>query len=102
MHLQLPGSIPGSDEAVPLDKALKNYKLLADPSRHKVYPSSVSETYSHFQQALHSAFDLTRTGRLVEASRQLTEISAWLVTHARDLGKYRLSSPHERGMSSPA
>ncbi|KAJ5933502.1 hypothetical protein N7454_005831 [Penicillium verhagenii] len=51
--------------------------------------SSLEEAYSQYQRALRSTFDHTRTGRLVEASRSLLEISEWLVTNSRDLGILR-------------
>ncbi|KAJ5657947.1 uncharacterized protein N7484_001596 [Penicillium longicatenatum] len=51
--------------------------------------SSLEEAYSQYQRALRSTFDQTRTGRLVEASRSLLEISEWLVTNSRDLGILR-------------
>ncbi|KAJ5752143.1 hypothetical protein N7520_009060 [Penicillium odoratum] len=51
--------------------------------------SSLEEAYSQYQRALRSTFDNTRTGRLVEASRSLLEISEWLVTNSRDLGILR-------------
>ena len=53
-------------------------------------PSSLEEAYSYYQRALRNTFDHTRAGRLVEASRLLLEISEWLVTHARDLGRFAL------------
>lgn len=62
----------------------------ADPSQlPSSDPSSLDEAYAQYQRALRSTFDQTRAGRLVEASRSLLEISEWLVTNARDLGKFR-------------
>lgn len=51
---------------------------------------SVDEAFSQYQQALRGTFGHTRAGRLVDASRSLLEISEWLVTNARDLGKFGL------------
>lgn len=48
---------------------------------------NVSEAYGQFQQALRGTFGHARSGRLVEASRSLLEISEWLVSNARELGK---------------
>lgn len=61
----------------------------ADPSQMPLSgPSSLDEAYAQYQRALRSTFDQTRAGRLVEASRSLLEISEWLVTNARDLGRF--------------
>jgi hypothetical protein len=51
-------------------------------------PSSLEQAYAQYQRALRSTFDQTRAGRLVEASGSLLEISEWLVTNARDLGRF--------------
>lgn len=51
-------------------------------------PSGLDEAYTQYQRAIRSTFDQTRAGRLVEASRSLLEISEWLVTNARDLGRF--------------
>lgn len=48
----------------------------------------LDEAYSQYQQALRSAFDQIRAGRLVEASRAILEISNWMVANARQLGKW--------------
>ena len=62
-----------------------------DPSQpHPSDSSSLDEAYTQYQRALRSTFDHTRAGRLVEASRSLKEISEWLVTNARDLGRFSL------------
>lgn len=52
--------------------------------------SSLNQAWAPYQRALRSTFDQTRAGRLVEASESLLEISEWLVTNARDLGKSSL------------
>ncbi|KAJ5806030.1 uncharacterized protein N7503_003632 [Penicillium pulvis] len=59
------------------------------PQQHASDLSSLEEAYSQYQRALRGTFDSTRTGRLVEASRSLLEISEWLVTNSRDLGILR-------------
>jgi hypothetical protein len=48
---------------------------------------SLEEAIGRYQHILRRTFDQTRAGRLVEAGGSLLEISEWLVTHARDLGK---------------
>ncbi|KAJ5280006.1 hypothetical protein N7478_005378 [Penicillium angulare] len=53
-------------------------------------PPSLEEAYSYYQRSMRITFDHVRAGRLVEASRLLLEISEWLVTHARDLGRFIL------------
>lgn len=58
------------------------------PQQHASDLSSLEEAYSQYQRALRGTFDSTRTGRLVEASRSLLEISEWLVTNSRDLGRF--------------
>jgi len=63
-----------------------------DAPRQEQDSQSVDEAFSQYQQALRSTFDHTRAGRLIDASRSLLEISEWLVTNARDLGKFRLFS----------
>jgi hypothetical protein len=60
-----------------------------DPSQQPgTDPSSLDQAYAQYQRALRSTFDQTRAGRLVEASESLMEISEWLVTNARDLGRF--------------
>lgn len=59
-----------------------------DAPRQEHESQSVDEAFSQYQQALRGTFDHTRAGRLVDASRSLLEISEWLVTNARDLGKF--------------
>lgn len=59
-----------------------------DPSQQSgTGSSSLDQAYAQYQRALRSTFDQTRAGRLVEASESLMEISEWLVTNARDLGR---------------
>jgi hypothetical protein len=53
---------------------------------------SLEEAIGRYQRILRRTFDQTRAGRLVEAGGSLLEISDWLVTNARDLGKMH-SSP---------
>ena len=48
---------------------------------------SLEEAIGRYQRILRRTFDQTRAGRLVEAGGSLIEISEWLVTNARDLGK---------------
>ncbi|PYH98850.1 hypothetical protein BO71DRAFT_446891 [Aspergillus ellipticus CBS 707.79] len=62
---------------------------LSQPSRAESESATLKEAYAQFQRALREAFDNTRAGRLVEASRSLLEISEWLVTNARELGILR-------------
>ncbi|PWY82997.1 hypothetical protein BO70DRAFT_387135 [Aspergillus heteromorphus CBS 117.55] len=62
---------------------------LPQPSRAESEAASMKESYAWFQRVLREAFDRTRAGRLVEASRSLLEISEWLVTNARELGILR-------------
>jgi hypothetical protein len=50
-------------------------------------PSNLEEAVGRYQRVLRRTFDHTRAGRLVEAGGLLLEISEWLVTNARDLGK---------------
>jgi hypothetical protein len=50
---------------------------------------NVGEAYGQFQAALRATLEHTRSGRLVEASRSLLEISEWLVGNARELGKQK-------------
>lgn len=60
-----------------------------DPSQQsEADPSSLAQAYAQYQRALRITFDQTRAGRLVEASGSLLEISEWLVTNARDLGRF--------------
>jgi hypothetical protein len=56
---------------------------------------SLEEAIGRYQRILRRTFDQTRAGRLVEAGGSLIEISEWLVTNARDLGKMHpfFSSP---------
>lgn len=64
-----------------------------DPPHHAAPdPAPLEESYLQYQQALRSTFDHTRAGRLVEAGRSLLEISEWLVTNARDLGRFAFFS----------
>lgn len=49
--------------------------------------SSLGEAIGRYQRILRRTFDQTRAGRLAEAGGSLVEISEWLVTNARDLGK---------------
>lgn len=48
---------------------------------------SLEEAIGRYQRILRRTFDQMRAGRLVEAGGSLIEISEWLVTNARDLGK---------------
>lgn len=48
---------------------------------------SLEGAIGRYQRILRRTFDQTRAGRLVEAGGSLIEISEWLVTNARDLGK---------------
>jgi hypothetical protein len=60
-----------------------------DPSQQsETGPFSLEQAYAQYQRALRNTFDQTRAGRLVEASGSLLEISEWLVTNARDLGRF--------------
>ncbi|KAL2815931.1 hypothetical protein BJX63DRAFT_153248 [Aspergillus granulosus] len=52
-------------------------------------PSPSAEPLRQFQRALRGTIDHTRSGRLVEASRSLLDISEWLVVNARELGILR-------------
>jgi hypothetical protein len=61
-----------------------------DAPRQEQDSQSVDEAFSQYQQALCATFDHTRAGRLVDAGRSLLEFSEWLVTNARDLGKFGL------------
>lgn len=49
--------------------------------------SNPEEAFGGYQHALCRAFDLTRAGRLIDASRTLLEVSEWLIGNARELGK---------------
>ncbi|CAG8929233.1 unnamed protein product [Penicillium salamii] len=53
-------------------------------------PSSLEEAIGQYQHLLRQTFDQTRAGRLAEAGASLTQISEWLVTNARELGKMML------------
>ncbi|KAA8643248.1 hypothetical protein EYZ11_008496 [Aspergillus tanneri] len=67
------------------------------PPSQGVSEINLNEAYGQFHRALRGTFDHTRAGRLVEASRSLLEISEWLVTNARELGR---QPPHTRLLSS--
>ena len=60
---------------------------LDQPEPQQSDPSSLEEAIGRYQRILRRTFDQTRAGRLVEAGGSLLEISEWLVTNARDLGK---------------
>ncbi|KKK14184.1 hypothetical protein ARAM_003576 [Aspergillus rambellii] len=67
-------------------------QALSQPQSHaraSLEAPGSNEPYRQFQQALRVTIDHTRTGRLVEASRSLLEISEWLVASARELGILR-------------
>jgi hypothetical protein len=91
-----PGPMPRSSASQPFP-AMSDYSPIGgrldpplgqdDAARQELPEQSVDEAFSQYQQALRGTFDHTRAGRLVEASRSLLEISEWLVTNARDLGK---------------
>ena len=82
--------LPPGGTAPRMEPASPSHPQQQEPpssSQEVAEPANLSEAYGQFQRALRGTFDQTRTGRLVEASRSLLEISEWLVTNARDLGK---------------
>lgn len=82
--------LPPGGTAARMEPASPSHPQQQEPpssSQEVAEPANLSEAYGQFQRALRGTFDQTRTGRLVEASRSLLEISEWLVTNARDLGK---------------
>ncbi|CAG8117440.1 unnamed protein product [Penicillium nalgiovense] len=58
-----------------------------ESQQHQSDQPSLEEAIGRYQRILRRTFDQTRAGRLVEAGGSLLEISEWLVTNARDLGK---------------
>ncbi|OAX79327.1 hypothetical protein ACJ72_06354 [Emergomyces africanus] len=52
-------------------------------------PSNFDDAYHQYQQALRQTFENTKSGRLVDASESLLEISAWLLGNATELGLSR-------------
>lgn len=58
-----------------------------EPQQVHADQPSLEEAIGRYQGILRRTFDQTRAGRLVEAGGSLLEISEWLVTNARDLGK---------------
>ncbi|OJD17559.1 hypothetical protein AJ78_02372 [Emergomyces pasteurianus Ep9510] len=52
-------------------------------------PSSFDDAYNQYQQALRQTFENARSGRLVDASQSLLELSAWLLGNATELGLAR-------------
>lgn len=60
---------------------------LDQPEPQQSDQSNLEEAIGRYQRILRRTFDQTRAGRLTEAGGSLLEISEWLVTHARDLGK---------------
>lgn len=100
-----PGPIPRSTSSQPFPVTMTDFTSIESassarldppsmgqteepPQQPEPDPSSLDEAYSQYQRALCSIFDDARAGRLVDASRSLLEISEWLVTNARDLGKF--------------
>lgn len=65
---------------------------LDQPEPQQSDPSSLEEAIGGYQRYLRRTFDQTRAGRLEEAGQALLEISEWLVTNARELGKMTLFS----------
>jgi hypothetical protein len=61
----------------------------AEPQQQQSDQLSLEEAVGRYQRILRRTLDQTRAGRLVEAGGSLLEISEWLVTNARDLGKLR-------------
>lgn len=97
-----PGPIGRSNTAQHFPATMADFTTVAAPARleqqsppqqqqHMAAGVSESmnlgEAHNQFQQALRGTFDHSRSGRLVEASRSLLEISEWLVANARELGK---------------
>jgi hypothetical protein len=56
------------------------------PPQASQAPPDLSAAFGAYQEELKRAFENTRDGRLGEAARQLTDISAWLVGNAELLG----------------
>ncbi|OAT12395.1 hypothetical protein, variant 3 [Blastomyces gilchristii SLH14081] len=54
-------------------------------------PSGFDDAYNQYQRALRQTFENTRSGRLLDASQSLLEISEWLLGNATELGTYH---PH--------
>jgi hypothetical protein len=79
----------GTGSSARLDQSVQQQEQQqVDPSQQPATDPSSLDQASQYQRALHSTFDQTRAGRLVEASGSLLEISEWLVTNARDLGRF--------------
>lgn len=80
---------PAMSDFSPIGQGRLDPPLGQDDGPRQDFPEqSVDEAFAQYQQALRGTFDHTRAGRLVDASRSLLEISEWLVTNARDLGKF--------------
>ncbi|OJD23072.1 hypothetical protein ACJ73_05577 [Blastomyces percursus] len=52
-------------------------------------PSGFDDAYNQYQRALRQTFENTRSGRLLNASQSLLEISEWLLGNATELGLAR-------------
>ncbi|EGE83637.1 hypothetical protein BDDG_06581 [Blastomyces dermatitidis ATCC 18188] len=52
-------------------------------------PSGFDDAYNQYQRALRQTFENTRSGRLLDASQSLLEISEWLLGNATELGLAR-------------
>ncbi|EDN04567.1 predicted protein [Histoplasma mississippiense (nom. inval.)] len=89
-----PAALPRASTASALPEIMAGLpaSTASDGLEHSEFPrqsSRFDDAYIQYQRALRETFESTRSGRLLDASQSLLEISEWLLGNATELGLAR-------------